>query len=246
VTNPTVSPTLIDVSTIAPPSRILVIDDDPTLADVVGRYLTKEGFSVEIVGDGRNGLERALATLPDLVVLDLMLPGLDGFEVFRRLRRVAPIPVVMLTARGDEDDRITGLELGADDYVAKPFSPRELTARICAVLRRTSPQTNAATRVQPVLTHGDLEVDLVAHEVRRGGTPLAFTVKEFELLAFVMSHAGQAFRREELFESVWGYTFGDTATVTVHVRRIREKIEVDPSDPQLLSTVRGIGYRFTS
>jgi DNA-binding response OmpR family regulator len=240
--------TLVIVTTTAPPSRILVIDDDPTLADVVGRYLTKEGFVVEIVGDGRNGLERALATLPDLVVLDLMLPGLDGFEVFRRLRRVAPIPVVMLTARGDEEDRITGLELGADDYVAKPFSPRELTARICSVLRRSAASTTAiqANKVQPVLVHGDLEVDLVAHEVRRGGTPLSFTVKEFELLAFVMSHAGQAFRREELFESVWGYTYGDTATVTVHVRRIREKIELDPSDPQLLSTVRGVGYRFAS
>jgi DNA-binding response OmpR family regulator len=239
------SRTLTSVTTPARAARILVIDDDPTLADVVGRYLTKEGFSVEIVGDGRNGLERALATLPDLVVLDLMLPGLDGFEVFRRLRRVAPIPVVMLTARGDEEDRIAGLELGADDYVAKPFSPRELTARICAVLRRSAAATTPS-KVLPVLVHGDLEVDLVAHEVRRGGAPLAFTVKEFELLAFVMSHAGKAFRREELFESVWGYTFGDTATVTVHVRRIREKIEVDPSDPQLLSTVRGIGYRFAS
>lgn len=222
--------------------RILVVDDDPNLGEVVARYLQKEGYDVEVVTDGRTGLERALATLPDLVVLDLMLPGLDGIEVFRRLRRVAPIPVVMLTARGSEEDRVAGLELGADDYVAKPFSPRELTARVKAVLRRAGGGVTDAVAVSFIA--GDLSLDLVSHEARRAGVPIVLTVKEFDLLAYLMGHPGTAFRREELLEAVWGYTFGDTATVTVHVRRLREKIEDDPSAPLYLSTVRGIGYRW--
>ena len=222
--------------------RVLVVDDDPNLGEVVSRYLAKEGFTVELAADGRAGLERALVWLPDLVVLDLMLPGLDGIEVFRRLRRVAPIPVVMLTARGREEDRVAGLELGADDYVAKPFSPRELTARVKAVLRRAGGGVDHAAG--PTLVVGELEVDLVAHEARRAGQPLVLTVKEFDLLAYVMRHAGRAFRREELLQAVWGYSVGDTATVTVHVRRLREKIEDDPSAPRHLCTVRGIGYRF--
>jgi DNA-binding response OmpR family regulator len=224
--------------------RILVVDDDPNLGEVVARYLQKEGYEVEVVTDGRTGLERALATLPDLVVLDLMLPGLDGLEVFRRLRRVAPIPVVMLTARGSEEDRVAGLELGADDYVAKPFSPRELTARVKAVLRRAGGGVSDSVAV--TFAAGDITLDLVSHEAKRAGEPLVLTVKEFDLLAFLMSHPGAAFRREELLEAVWGYTFGDTATVTVHVRRLREKIEDDPSLPRYLSTVRGIGYRWES
>jgi DNA-binding response OmpR family regulator len=204
--------------------------------------LTREGHDVEIVTDGRTGLERALTTLPDLVVLDLMLPGLNGIELFRRLRRVAPIPVVMLTARGTEEDRVAGLELGADDYVAKPFSPRELTARVKAVLRRA--RGGVATASGPLLAAGALEVDLVAHQARRGGRPLTLTVKEFDLLALLMSHPARAFRREELLEAVWGYSVGDTATVTVHMRRLREKVEDDPSQPRRLCTVRGVGYRF--
>ena len=219
-----------------------MVDDDPNLGEVVARYLQKEGYEVEVVTDGRTGLERALATLPDLVVLDLMLPGLDGIEVFRRLRRVAPIPVVMLTARGSEEDRVAGLELGADDYVAKPFSPRELTARVKAVLRRAGGGMSDAVAVSFV--SGDISVDLVSHEAKRAGKSLVLTVKEFDLLAYLMQRPGVAFRREDLLEAVWGYTFGDTATVTVHVRRLREKIEDDPSLPRYLATVRGVGYRW--
>jgi len=226
-------------------SRVLVIDDDSNISEVLTRYLVQEGYEVQVAQDGRQGLQMALETLPDLVVLDLMLPGLDGLEVFRRLRRVAPIPVVMLTARGAEEDRVAGLELGADDYVAKPFSPRELTARVTAVLRRASGGV-LAPAVSPKLCRGSIEVDLVAHEAWRDGQLLALTVKEFELLAHLMSHHGRAFRREELLQAVWGYSIGDTATVTVHMRRLREKIELDPSQPALITTVRGVGYRFES
>jgi DNA-binding response OmpR family regulator len=223
-------------------TRILVVEDDPTLADVVGRYLAREGFEATFASDGLSGLATALASLPDLVVLDLMLPGLDGLEVFRRLRKVAPIPVVMLTARGSEDERIVGLELGADDYVAKPFSPRELTARIKAVLRRAG--GGVAATVGRKLVAGEIALDLVAHEARRSGDLIALTAKEFDLLAYLMVNARTAFRREELLEAVWGWTFGDTSTVTVHVRRLREKVEQDPSNPRHLATVRGVGYRF--
>jgi two-component system response regulator ResD len=222
-------------------TRIMVVDDDATVADVVGRYLTRDGFEVEMEHDGERALERALAAPPDLLVLDLMLPGLDGLEVFRRLRERAPVPTIMLTARGGEDERVLGLELGADDYLAKPFSPRELTARVHAVLRRAG----APLAVHPtVLRAGDVQLDALAHEVTVGGKPAALTVREFELLAFLMQRPGVAFRREELLEHVWGYTFGDTSTVTVHVRRLREKIEQDPADPRLIRTVWGIGYRF--
>ena len=222
--------------------RVLVIDDDENLGEVVGRYLARENYEVELARDGRSGLARALVWLPDLVVLDLMLPIIDGVEVFRRLRRVAPIPVIMLTARGKEEERIAGLELGADDYIAKPFSPRELTARVKAVLRRAGGGVNGVTG--PTLRAGDLEVDVVAHEARRDGAALSLTVKELDLLAHLMSHPGRAFRREELLDAVWGYTSGDTATVTVHMRRLREKTEQNPSEPRHLRTVRGVGYRF--
>jgi len=220
---------------------VLVVEDDVHLADVVVRYLRREGFTVEAVHDGRDGLARALAWLPDLVVLDLMLPRLDGLEVFRRLRQVAPVPVVMLTARGGEDDRVAGLELGADDYVAKPFSPRELTARVRAVLRRAAAPVAAPG---PVLHAGGLEIDLVAREVRRGGDVLSLTVKELDLLAFLAAHPRQAFSRRDLLAQVWGYDVGDTATVTVHVQRLREKVEADPRQPRHVCTVRGVGYRF--
>jgi DNA-binding response OmpR family regulator len=222
--------------------RILVIDDDANLTDVLSRYLVRDGFSVSVSHDGRSGLDAALASLPDLVVLDLMLPGIDGLEVCRRLRASAPIPIVMLTARADEDDRVAGLELGADDYLAKPFSPRELVARVKAVLRRA---TGPITASEPaVLRAGDLELDPVAHEATKAGGPLALTVKEFDLLAYLMRNPNRAFRREELLEHVWGWTYGDTATVTVHMRRLREKVEDDASNPRHLCTVRGVGYRF--
>jgi DNA-binding response OmpR family regulator len=223
-------------------TRVLVVEDDQTLAEVVETYLTREGFTVHLAADGATGLEQALRLEPDLVVLDLMLPVLDGFEVCRRLRKVLPIPVIMLTARGEEDDRIAGLELGADDYLTKPFSPRELTARVKAVLRRAgggvAPTSGAA------LEAGQIELDLVAHEARRSGNVLSLTAKEFDLLAHFMAHPRRAFRRDELLEQVWGWSYGDTATVTVHVRRLREKVEQDPSSPKHLCTVRGVGYRF--
>jgi len=221
---------------------VLVVEDDPTLAEVVQTYLGREGYEVEIAVDGEAGLERALVAQPDLVVLDLMLPLLDGLEVCRRLRSSAPIPVIMLTARGEEDDRIAGLELGADDYVTKPFSPRELTARVKAVLRRASGGVAAAP--SPTIRAGAISLDLVAHEACRDGELLALTAKEFDLLAHFMTHPRRAFRRDELLEQVWGWQYGDTATVTVHLRRLREKVEVDPSAPRHLCTVRGVGYRF--
>ena len=185
------------------------------------------------MGDGLSALDRAREALPDVVVLDLMLPGLDGLEVCRRLREVAPIPVIMLTARGEETDRVLGLELGADDYVTKPFSPRELTARVKSVLRRAAgPLATAGhgrrTRSSPP---APLAVDMLAREVRLGGDLVALTAREFELLVFLMRHPRRVFRREELLEHVWGYTYGDTSTVTVHIRRLREKVEADPSSP---------------
>jgi len=223
------------------PTRILVVEDDATVAEVVSRYLEREGFEVETVGDGRVALDRATARPPDLMVLDLMLPGLDGFEVFRRLRAVAPVPVIMLTARGDEDERVAGLELGADDYVSKPFSPRELTARVKSVMRRAAEPVPARTGT---LEAGRLALDLDSHEVRLAGHPIALTAMEFDLLSFLMLHPSRVFRREQLLAQVWGYTFGDTSTVTVHVRRLREKVEPDPSQPIHIKTVWGVGYRF--
>ena len=223
--------------------RVLIVEDDPNVAEVVARYLEREGYLVETVADGAEGLARALDDPPDLVVLDLMLPSMGGLEVCRRLRAEAPVPVIMLTARGEEADRIAGLELGADDYVAKPFSPRELTARVKAVLRRSSGPLDTP-EVAPVLTAGGLEVDLVAHEVRVDGALVGLTAKEFDLLAHLMANPRRAFRREELLAEVWGFTYGDTSTVTVHIRRLREKIEADPSTPRYVCTVWGVGYRF--
>ncbi len=228
----------------ASPPRILVVEDDPTVSEVVTRYLEREGFVVEVAYDGAVGLERALADPPELVVLDLMIPSLDGFELCRRLRATAPVPVIMLTARGEEADRIVGLELGADDYVSKPFSPRELTARIKAVLRRAGGSVAAAADEPAVLRAGSLEVDTVAHEARRDGELVSLTSREFDLLVHLMRHPRRAFRREQLLEQVWGFAYGDTSTVTVHVRRLREKVEADPADPRHVCTVWGVGYRF--
>jgi DNA-binding response OmpR family regulator len=222
---------------------VLIVEDDPNVSEVVARYLEREGYRVEVASDGAAGLERALADLPDLVVLDLMLPSVGGLEVCRRLREVAPVPVIMLTARGEEADRIAGLELGADDYMAKPFSPRELTARVRAVLRRANGVLTVATE-PAFLRAGDLEVDVIAHEVRISGELVALTAKEFDLLAHLMRNPRRAFRREELLDDVWGFSYGDTSTVTVHIRRLREKIEPDPSAPRYVSTVWGVGYRF--
>jgi DNA-binding response OmpR family regulator len=222
--------------------RILIIEDDPTVAEVVTRYLVDDGFVVDHETDGEVGLAAALADPPELVLLDGMLPSLDGFEVCRRLRALTSIPVILLTARGDETDRIIGLDLGADDYVAKPFSPGELVARVRAVLRRVDapPPAHRAT----VMQASGLEIDLAARVARRSGLELRLTAREFELLAYLVAHPGRAFRRDELLEAVWGYRFGDASTVTVHVRRLREKIERDPSTPDLIATVWGVGYRW--
>lgn len=223
--------------------RVLVIDDDPNVSEVVAAYLAREGAIVEVRADGEAGLEAALADPPDLVVLDLMLPKVDGLEVCRRLQALAPVPVVMLTAKGDETDRIIGLELGADDYIAKPFSPRELVARVKAVLRRAQAPLPPVGS-DAVLDAGPVQVDVAAHEARREGEVLPLTAREFELLVHLVRHPRRAFRREELLERVWGSRWGDTSTVTVHVRRLREKLEVDPSAPAHLVTVWGVGYRW--
>jgi DNA-binding response OmpR family regulator len=223
-------------------SRVLVVEDDATVSDVVVRYLEREGFTTEAVADGNVALERASADPPALVILDLMLPGLDGIEVCRRLREFTPVPVVILTARGDEEDRIVGLELGADDYIAKPFSPRELTARVKAVLRRANGLV--ASSAPRVIDCGALTIDLGAREVTVDGDMTTLTAREFDLLAHLAEHPRRAFRREELLEQVWGYSYGDTATVTVHIRRLREKIEPEPSTPRWITTVWGVGYRF--
>jgi DNA-binding response OmpR family regulator len=227
----------------ADPAHVLVVEDDPTVQEVVVRYLEREGLSVDTASDGRVALERAEDRWPDLVILDLMLPGLDGIEVCRRLRAQAPVPVIMLTARGEEDDRVVGLELGADDYITKPFSPRELTARVKAVLRRASGSVTALPLTSRIEV-GALTIDVGAHEVSRAGELVPLTAREFDLLTFLATRPRQTFRRDELLEHVWGYTYGDSATVTVHVRRLREKLEVDPSTPQHISTVWGVGYRW--
>ncbi len=223
--------------------RVLVVEDDPSVAEVVDRYLDREGFSVAVASDGWDALNTAAAVVPDLVVLDLSLPGLDGLDVLRRLRALTPVPVVILTARGEESDRVKGLELGADDYVVKPFSPRELVARVGAVLRRTTvPGTGAV--LPEVLRCGDLEVDTRARQAWAKGDAVALRAREFDLLVFLMRRPGQVCRREELLEQLWGARHGDYATLTVHVRRLREKVEADPSAPQHIKTVWGVGYRF--
>ncbi|MEU4143321.1 response regulator transcription factor [Streptomyces parvulus] len=226
----------------AGPARILVVDDDPTVAEVVTGYLERAGHVVDRADDGPAALERADAHRPDLVVLDLMLPGMDGLEVCRRLRGTGPVPVVMLTARGDEDDRILGLEVGADDYVTKPFSPRELVLRVESVLRRTRPAGVRVPRVPPAAA--GLSVDPGARRATKEGAELALTLREFDLLTFFLRHPGRAFAREELMREVWGWDFGDLSTVTVHVRRLRGKVEDDPARPRLIQTVWGVGYRF--
>jgi DNA-binding response OmpR family regulator len=221
--------------------RVLVVDDDPTVSDVVRRYLEREDYSVKLAGDGQAALDAYRRERPDLVVLDLMLPGIDGLEVCRRLRTQDPgLPIIMLTALGEESDRVLGLEIGADDYVTKPFSPRELVLRVQSVLRR-SPPSPAPTGE---LVDGDLRVDVSRRIVTRRGEELALTVREFDLLAFLMRNPGRVLRRAELLEQVWGWTFGDQSTVTVHMRRLREKIEDDPADPKRILTVWGVGYRY--
>ncbi|MDN5744228.1 MAG: response regulator transcription factor [Nocardioidaceae bacterium] len=220
--------------------RVLVVDDDATVREVVVSYLRAHQHDVEEAGDGEHAL-RTLAGWPaDLVVLDLMLPGIDGLEVCRRLRRDSSVPIIMLTARGDETDRVAGLQQGADDYVVKPFSPRELALRVDSVLRRVG----GTTGLPDVVTDGDLVVDGPRHAATLAGEDLALTARELELLRFLVARPGTALSREQLLHEVWGWSFGDHSTVTVHVRRLRQKIEVDPTRPVRLVTVWGVGYRW--
>ncbi len=222
-------------------ARVLVVDDDRTVREVVVSYLRAHGHDVVETGDGESALGAMRDAPADLVVLDLMLPGIDGLEVCRRLRADADVPVIMLTALGAEADRVVGLELGADDYVTKPFSPRELALRVDSVLRRTGEESAA---LPPVLSDGDLVVDAGRHEVTRAGRPVSLTSREFDLLRFLLAHPGTAYSRDDLLQQVWGWSIGDRSTVTVHVRRLREKVERDPTRPERLLTVWGIGYRW--
>jgi len=222
-------------------TRVLVVDDEPTIREIVVSYLEREGFKTLEAADGNRAREVLERDPPDLVVLDLMLPGTDGLELCRWIRSRSRLPVIMLTARGEESDRIVGLELGADDYVTKPFSPRELAARVRTVLRRAEP--DAATDER--LSYNGLVIDSSTREVIRGNEPLRLTAREFDLLWFLASHPRRVFSREHLMRRVWGYSAAlDTGTVTVHMRRLREKIEDDPSHPRHLETVWGVGYRF--
>ena len=228
-------------------ARILVVEDDLTVAEVVVDYLRHAGLEPRHAMDGQAALEIAAAWRPDLVVLDLMLPGVSGLEVCRRLRQErdaqVPLPVIMLTALGEESDRVLGLENGADDYVTKPFSPRELSLRVQAVLRRARAAGSAPATPRPVRS-GRLEVDVAARRALSEGRELDLTVREFDLLAFFVSHPGRAFTRAELLEQVWGWSVGDLSTITVYVRRLRDKVEREPAAPAQLQTVWGVGYRW--
>jgi two-component system response regulator ResD len=225
-------------------AHVLVVDDEPIVRDVLSRYLVRSGYSVGSAGDGEAALTAFEAKPPDLVLLDLMLPRLDGIEVFRRIRERASTPVIMLTAKGAEADRIAGLELGADDYVTKPFSPREIVARVRAVLRRSASEDGAPADDEP-LELSDLRIDPRSRQVELAGEPLSLTPKEFDLLHLMTSEPRTVFSRFQLLEQVWDIAFaGDPSTVTVHIRRLREKIERDPSHPRHLVTVWGAGYRF--
>jgi DNA-binding response OmpR family regulator len=230
-------------------ARILVVEDDLTVAEVVVDYLRHAGLEPRHALDGQTALDIAGTWRPDLVILDLMLPGVSGLEVCRRLRERqdagVPLPVIMLSALSEESDRVRGLEGGADDYVTKPFSPRELALRVQAVLRRARAVGAGATASQPVRS-GTLEVDIAARRARRDGRVLDLTGREFDLLAFFVSHPGRAFTRAELLEQVWGWSVGDLSTITVYVRRLRDKVEQLPASPIHLQTVWGVGYRWES
>jgi len=223
-------------------AKVLVVDDDTTVREVVVDYLRNAGHEVHEAVDGAGALDAVRRVGTDLVVLDVMMPGIDGLEVCRRLRRHSDVPIVLLTALGSEQDRVVGLEIGADDYVTKPFSPRELVLRVDSILRRSSGATD--TDLPPVLVDGDLVIDRSRRLVTLGGVETPLTTREFDLLTFFVSRPGIAFSRDDLLQQVWGWSFGDQSTVTVHVRRLREKIETDPTTPSRLLTVWGVGYRW--
>jgi DNA-binding response OmpR family regulator len=234
----------LDASAAAKPAPVLVVDDEPTIVEIVGRYMERAGFETYTAPDGYQALDAATEHRPDLVVLDVMLPGIDGIEVMERLqeRSGPPIAVILLTARGEESDRLVGLRHGADDYVVKPFSPAELVARVEAVLRRTAP---VAPEDQPPIVHGPLRVEPASRRVILDGEELMLTMREFDLLAYLAENPGRVFSRDQLMEAVWGEPFfDDTSTVTVHVRRLRAKLGDDPAEPRFIETVWGVGYRF--
>jgi DNA-binding response OmpR family regulator len=225
------------------PRTILVVDDEPTLRETLVDALEADGFRVVAAADGRAALEQFRAEKPDLVLLDLMLPELSGIEVCRIIRRESGVPIVMLTAKDSELDKVVGLELGADDYVTKPFSVRELSARIRALFRRS--EQTAGDGLPAAIDLGRVQVDLAGHRLLRDGEPVPVKPKAFELLAFLAGHPGQVFTRDQLLEHVWGYDYGgETRTVDVHVHWLRSEIEVDPGSPRLIETVRGVGYVF--
>ncbi len=224
-------------------AKVLVVDDERMGTGVVERYLKRDGYDVTLAADGNDAVRIGLSWSPDIIVLDLMLPGIDGLEVCRRLRAHTQVPIIMLTARGEESDRIVGLEMGADDYIVKPFSPRELVARIKAVLRRTT--AIPAVSESGTLRFGTVTVNSQTRVVTVNGAEARITAKEFDLLSFLAAHPGQVFSREQLMDKVWDYTYaGDTSTVTVHIRRLREKVEADSLHPRYIKTVWGVGYKF--
>jgi two-component system, OmpR family, response regulator ResD len=224
-----------------PRGTVLVVDDEPTITEVVSRYLQRAGYEARVAADGPTAIQAAGQERPDLVVLDLMLPGMDGLEVMRRLRERDRVSVILLTAKGEATDRVVGLRLGADDYVVKPFSPAELVARVEAVLRRV----DEPPEPEEPIAFDRLELDPASRRVTVADEEVQLTVREYELLLHFMRHPGQVFSRDRLMDAVWQYSFyTDTSTVTVHVRRLRAKIEEDPSNPRWLQTVWGVGYRF--
>jgi two-component system, OmpR family, response regulator ResD len=224
---------------------VLVVDDEPSISEVVSLYLRRAGYSVRVANNGQVALQEIARALPDLIILDVMLPEVDGLEITRRLRAQGDTPIILLTARREETDRILGLELGADDYVVKPFSPQELVSRVRAVLRRTRSAERRPETGGETLQFANLSIDPATRLVTVRGMELMLTAKEFDLLWFLATHPRQVFNRDQLLDRVWGETqYIDPSTVTVHVRRLREKLEADPSNPQHVHTVWGVGYKF--
>ena len=225
--------------------KILIIEDEKAISDIIKFNLAKEGFEADTAYDGQDGLEKALAGNPDLILLDVMLPLMDGFEVCKRVRESSMVPILMLTAKEEEVDKVLGLELGADDYITKPFGMRELIARIRANIRRTDAQGNGGENGENLEKIGNLTVDMNRYEVRKEGKTLDLTLREFELLKYLAEREDRVFSREQLLEEVWGYEYyGDIRTVDVTVRRLREKLEDDSSEPKYIMTKRGVGYYF--
>ena len=224
-------------------TSVLVVDDEPSFTEALSVGLRREGFEVRTAADGRAALDEISESEPDLILLDVMLPGMSGLDVCREIRKTTRVPLIMVTARGEEIDAVVGLEVGADDYVSKPYRMRELVARMRAVLRRASPQPSEPEAT--CLVEGDIALDIDRHELRVRGELVSLALKEFELLAYLLANAGRVVTRDSLMQNVWGYNYvGDTKTIDVHVKRLRAKIEDDPSSPQRITTIRGLGYRY--